>query len=65
MSLDGMHPGVVGGKRQFPKANTCHNSSLHKRLNRAKKGIEEHLECHPRDVRSSTRLADINRILKG
>jgi ribosomal protein S15P/S13E len=65
MTLDGMHPGVVDGRRQFPKRNTCANSSLHKRLERAKKGIEEHLERHPRDSRSSSRLADINTALKG
>jgi len=65
MSIDGMHPGVIGGKRVFPRSNTCANSSLHKRLNRAKAGIEKHLEAHPKDGRSSTRLADINRILKG
>lgn len=64
-SNTGMHPGVIDGRRQHPKVNTCSNSSLHKRLNRAKAGIEKHLDQHPGDRASSARLSTINSLLRG
>jgi ribosomal protein S15P/S13E len=63
--LVGMKPGVIKGHRQYPKRNTCANSSLHKRLTRAKAGIEKHLEMHPRDSMSVRRISTITSILKG
>lgn len=58
-----IHPGVVGGRRIFPKVNTCANSSLQKRLTRQLAGIEKHLEQHPNDAMSHARVATIKSAL--
>jgi hypothetical protein len=61
----GIHPGMIGGRRQHPKVNTCANSSLVKRMTRQLAGIEKHLEEHPRDVLSQQRVSIIKAILSG
>lgn len=60
---EGMHPGVIGGKRVFPKTNTCANSSLKKRLTRALAGIERHLEKNPTDSMAQARASKIKSAL--
>lgn len=60
-----IHPGVTGGKRHFPKVNTCANSTLNKRLTRQMAGIEKHLETHKRDTLSQQRVSTIKSILSG
>lgn len=47
------------------KQNTCKPSSLHKRMLRQLAGIEEHLERHPRDSMSHTRVSVVKSILSG
>ena len=44
--------------------NTCANSSLTKRLTRQLAGIMAHLERHPRDDLSKTRVSTINELLR-
>lgn len=44
--------------------NSCGNSSLHKRLTRQLAGIMAHLEVHPNDALSKTRVATINDLLR-
>jgi hypothetical protein len=43
--------------------NTCANSSLQKRMTRQLAGIMAHLERHPRDVLSQTRVSTIRNLL--
>lgn len=66
MAIDsiGIHPGVKGGRRCFPAANTCANSSLGKRMVRQLAGIEKHLETNPRDTLSQQRVSTIKSLLK-
>jgi len=45
---EGMHPGVVGGRRVYPKTNTSKPRSR-KRLERAIEGWDKHIDNHPRD----------------
>lgn len=59
----GMKPGVVGGRRIHPKANTCANSSLKKRMERQLAGIEGHLANHPNDNLSSARASKIRGLI--
>jgi hypothetical protein len=61
----GIHPGVIGGRRVHERVNTCKNSSLVKRMTRQLAGIEKHLERHPNDTLSQQRVATINAILSG
>lgn len=61
----GIHPGVIGGRRIHPKVNTCANSSLNKRLTRQLAGIEKHLGRHPNDMLSQQRVATIKALLAG
>lgn len=61
----GIHPGVIGGRRQFPKVNTCANSSIVRRMTRQLAGIEKHLEEHPNDTLSQQRISTIKAILSG
>lgn len=65
MAIDsvGIHPGVKGGRRHFPKVNTCANSSLAKRMQRQLAGIEKHLETNPRDSLSQQRVGTIKSLL--
>lgn len=60
----GIHPGVKGGKRCYPKVNTCANSSLEKRMMRQLAGIEKHLETNPRDSLSQARVSNIKSRLR-
>jgi hypothetical protein len=64
-AVQSMHPGVIRGKREHVRVNTCANSTLHKRMERQLKGIEGHLENFPNDGLSQARAADIRSILKG
>jgi ribosomal protein S15P/S13E len=51
-------------KNKHKVNNTCANSSLAKRLTRQLDGIMAHLERHPRDDLSKTRVSTINDLLR-
>ena len=51
-------------KHKGKRNNTCGNSSRNTRLVRQLAGIMAHLEVHPRDNLSRTRVSTINQLLR-
>lgn len=60
----GIHPGVVNGKRIFPKSDTC-GSKSRRRVERAIAGVEKHCEAQPNNQVAKTQLANLRTRLAG
>lgn len=58
-----MHPSVENGRRVHPKVNTCGNTSKNKRWTKQLNGILRHLETHPYDRLSQSRVSTLKSLI--